>query len=79
MADYLAVRLAMERIHAQHLSARHFKNEATLYGIRGYLHHHPAELLVRLALFEGRGNRARSGWNFCVIKSSNPQRRPFTI
>lgn len=54
MADYLAVRLALERIHAQHLSARHFKNEATLHGIRGYLHHHPAELLVRLALYEGR-------------------------
>jgi uncharacterized protein YbcC (UPF0753/DUF2309 family) len=54
MADYLAVRLALERIHAQHLSARHFKNEATLHGIRGYLHHHPAELLVRLSLYEGR-------------------------
>ncbi len=53
MADYLAVRLVLERIHAQRLAGVHFKTEASLHGLRGYLHRHPAELLVRLALFAG--------------------------
>jgi uncharacterized protein YbcC (UPF0753/DUF2309 family) len=51
MADYLALRLVLERIHGQRLSSAHFKSEASLPGIRGYFHHHPAELLVRLALY----------------------------
>lgn len=53
MADYLAVRLVLERIYAQHIASLHFKTEASLHGLRGYLHHHPAELLVRLALYAG--------------------------
>jgi uncharacterized protein YbcC (UPF0753/DUF2309 family) len=51
MADYLAVRLVLERIHAQRFAAQHFKSEASLHGLRGYLHRHPAEFLVRLHLF----------------------------
>ncbi len=51
MLDYLAVRLVLERIHAQRLASIHFKTEASVHGLRGYLHHHPAELLVRLALY----------------------------
>ena len=53
MADYLAVRLVLERIHAQRIASAHFKSEASLHGLRGYLHHHPAELLVRLNLYAG--------------------------
>ncbi len=53
MVDYLAVRLVLERIHAQRIAAAHFKSEASLHGLRGYLHHHPAELLVRLNLYAG--------------------------
>lgn len=51
MADYLAVRLILEQVHAQRLCGLHFKAEASLPGLRGYLRHHPAELLVRLALY----------------------------
>jgi uncharacterized protein YbcC (UPF0753/DUF2309 family) len=51
MADYLAVRLVLERVHAQRIAGRHFKTEASLPGLRVYLHHHPAELRVRLALY----------------------------
>ncbi len=51
MTDYLAVRLVLEQVYAQSLCARHFKTEASLPGLRGYLRRHPAELLVRLALF----------------------------
>ena len=53
MADYLAVRLVLERVHAQQIAGRHFKAEASLPGLRAYLHHHPAELRVRLALYGG--------------------------
>lgn len=53
MVDYLAVRLVLERIYAQRIASAHFKTEASLHGLRGYLHHHPAELLVRLALYAG--------------------------
>jgi hypothetical protein len=51
MVDCLAVRLVLEHVHAQTLCGRHFKTEASLPGLRGYLRRHPAELLVRLALF----------------------------
>lgn len=51
MVDYLAVRLILEQLHAQKLCGLHFKVEASLPGLRGYLRHHPAELLVRLALY----------------------------
>jgi uncharacterized protein len=53
MTDYLAVRLVLERIYAQRITATHFKSEASLHGLRGYLRHHPAELRVRLALYGG--------------------------
>ena len=56
MADYLAVRLVLERIHAQPIVAAHFKVEASLEGLRGYLRRHPAERLVRLALFAQAGS-----------------------
>lgn len=51
LADYLAVRLVLEQLHAQRLCAVHFKTEASLPGLRGHLRRHPAELLVRLALY----------------------------
>ncbi len=51
MLDYLAVRLVLERIYAQRIASAHFKTEASQHGLRGYMHRHPAELLVRLALF----------------------------
>ncbi|MCU0842868.1 MAG: DUF2309 domain-containing protein, partial [Thiobacillaceae bacterium] len=51
LTDYLAVRLVLEQVHAQRLCGLHFKTEASLPGLRGYLRHHPAELLVRLALY----------------------------
>lgn len=62
MLDYLAVRLVMERIHAQQLAGLHFKTEASLHGLRGYLHRHPAELLVRLALYGGDGMPPLPEW-----------------
>ncbi len=51
MADYLAVRLVLEQVHGQRLCGLHFKAEASLTGLRGYLRRHPAEFLVRLALY----------------------------
>jgi uncharacterized protein len=52
MTDYLAVRLVLEQLHGQRLCGLHFKAEASLPGLRGYLRRHPAELLVRLALYD---------------------------
>lgn len=51
MVDYLAVRLVLEQVHGQRLCGLHFKAEASVAGLRGYLRHHPAELMVRLALY----------------------------
>jgi uncharacterized protein YbcC (UPF0753/DUF2309 family) len=51
MVDYLAVRLILEQVHGQRLCGLHFKTEASVAGLRGYLRHHPAELLVRFALY----------------------------
>ncbi len=51
LADYLAVHLVLEQLHVQQLCAAHFKIEASLPGLRGYLRRHAAELLVRLALY----------------------------
>jgi hypothetical protein len=51
MLDYLAVRLVLERVYGQRLASLHFKTEATLPGLRGYLRRHPAELRVRMALY----------------------------
>ncbi|MEQ1661734.1 MAG: DUF2309 domain-containing protein [Thiobacillus sp.] len=53
LIDYLAVRLVLERLYAQHLTGAHFKSEASLPALRGYFRRHPAELQVRLALYEG--------------------------
>lgn len=49
--DYLAVRLVLERIHAQRLCRRHWHVEASLPMLRGYFRRHPAEFLVRTALY----------------------------
>ncbi len=51
MTDYLAVRLVLEQLYGQRLCAVNFKTEASLPGLRGYLRRHPAELLMRLALY----------------------------
>ncbi len=62
MLDYLAVRLVMERIYAQQLAGLHFKTEASLHSLRGYLHRHPAELLVRRALYGGESGNPVPEW-----------------
>ena len=62
MADYLAVRLVLERIHGQRLASMHFKAEASLHGLRGYLHRHPAELLVRLQIYAAASRCALPEW-----------------
>lgn len=49
--DYLAVRLVLERVYGQKLASVHFKTEAALPALRGYLRRHPAELRVRMALY----------------------------
>lgn len=54
MLDYLAVRLALERIFAQRLCAGLWGVEASLDMIRWYFRHHPAEFMVRLALYTSR-------------------------
>ena len=54
MADYLAVRLTLERLYARRLSRELWGIEATLGALRRYFHHHRAELLVRHALFNTR-------------------------
>ncbi|MDP1927189.1 MAG: DUF2309 domain-containing protein [Thiobacillus sp.] len=54
MLDYLAIRLVLERVYAQRLTATHFNCEASLPGLRGHLRRHPAELQVRLALYAGQ-------------------------
>ncbi|MDH3405540.1 MAG: DUF2309 domain-containing protein [Gammaproteobacteria bacterium] len=51
MIDYLAVRLVLERIHAQGLCRRHWRMEASLPMLRWHFRRHPAELIVRHALF----------------------------
>lgn len=51
MPDYLAVRLVLERIHAQGLCRRHWRVEASLPMLRWHFRRHPAELIVRHALF----------------------------
>jgi hypothetical protein len=52
--DFLAVRLALERLYAQRLCRRHWRIEASLSGLRWHFRHLPAELVVRHALYEGR-------------------------
>ncbi|MEW5891626.1 MAG: DUF2309 domain-containing protein [Pseudomonadota bacterium] len=51
MLDYLAVRLVLERLFAQRLCHRHWRIEASLPALQGYFQRHPAELLVRAALY----------------------------
>ena len=51
MHDYLAVRLVLERIYAQGLCRRHWGVEASLSMLRWHFRRHPAELVVRHALF----------------------------
>jgi len=52
--DYLAVRLVLERIFAQQLTARLWRVEPSLDMLRWYFHHNLSELLVRHALYAGR-------------------------
>lgn len=54
MLDYLALRLVLERVYAARLTAAHFNCEPSLPGLRGHLRRHPAEQLVRLALYTGQ-------------------------
>lgn len=52
MLDYLAVRLILERLHAQGLCAA-WGLTPNLEALRDHFRHHPAEFLVRWSLFNG--------------------------
>jgi len=52
--DYLAVRLVLERIFAQRITARLWGVEPSLDMLRWYLHHNLSEFLVRQATYSGR-------------------------
>lgn len=54
MLDYLAVRLVLERLFAQRLCRQHWHVETSLPVLRWYFRRHPAELLVRNALYHSR-------------------------
>ena len=54
MMDYLAVRLVLERLFAQRLTAELWRVEASLFTIRWYFHHHRPEFLVRHTLYNDR-------------------------
>jgi hypothetical protein len=54
MLDYLAVRLVLERLFARRLVRRNWQIEASIPMLRWYFQRHPAELIVRHALFSGR-------------------------
>ena len=53
MHDYLAVRLAMERLYAKRLTRRLWRVQAGLPAIRWQMRHHPSELIVRQGLYGG--------------------------
>lgn len=54
MIDYLAVRLVLERIHAQHLTAEVWRVAPSLDMIRWYFRRRRSELFVRYNLFNRR-------------------------
>ena len=54
MIDYLAVRLALERLFARRLCAKTWGIEPRLDMLRWQFRHAPAEFLVRHRLFDGR-------------------------
>ena len=54
LMDYLAVRLVLERLFAHGMCRRRWRIEPNLDAIRQHFHHHPAELLVRHALYNER-------------------------
>ncbi|NWG86192.1 MAG: DUF2309 family protein, partial [Hydrogenophilaceae bacterium] len=54
MLDYLAVRLVLERVFAQRLCRQHWRIETSLPLLSWYFRRHPAELLVRDALYHSR-------------------------
>jgi len=54
MIDYLAVRLVLERLFAQHLCAKLWKIEASLDVIRWYFRRRSSEFLVRHTLYNSR-------------------------
>jgi uncharacterized protein YbcC (UPF0753/DUF2309 family) len=54
LMDYLAVRLVLERLFAHGMCRRRWQIEPDLAAIRRYFQQHPAELLVRHALYNER-------------------------
>ncbi len=54
LMDQLAVRLVLERLFAHGMCRRRWRIEPTLPAIAWHFRHHPAELLVRHALFNER-------------------------
>ena len=54
LTEYLAVRLVLERLFAHGMCRKRWQIEPNLEEIRRHFHHHPAELLVRHALYNER-------------------------
>ncbi len=54
LADYLALRLCLDGLWIEHLCREHWGLEGSLPALRDYFTAHPAEALVRQALYEGR-------------------------
>lgn len=54
LADYLAVRLYLDSLWIDRLCHTHWALDGTLPALRAHLLAHPAEVLVRYALYEGR-------------------------
>jgi hypothetical protein len=54
LADYLAVRLVLERVFVHGMCRRRWRIEPTLPALRWHFRQHPAELLVRHAVFNER-------------------------
>jgi len=54
LADYLAIRLTLDRLYAEQLCRRQWHCEAQLDKLRGYFSKNLAEFSVRQALFQGQ-------------------------
>ena len=53
LTDYLAVRLCLDRLWIEALCREHWGLTGTLPALRDYFSDHPAEALIRYALYEG--------------------------
>jgi len=74
LMDYLAVRLALERIHAQRVCRRHWQLEASLPILKWYFSRHSAELIVRNALYGGAFKESLVGQAERLVGQARDQR-----